>query len=152
MVPFSWEHGATFHDTAPARVCASQPALRRQTTQKASNKPANTILINTDLPTTPKHLPHISHTPHCKGNPHFHTHYQLTTADLDSPARGRPGPVGRNASLPRTSPPAGPRPNRRPHVDAHLPDRLMYLYGLSRTLFLIRFLFGSRCSLALASH
>ena len=83
----------------------------------------------------------------CKGNPHFCTHYQFTTANLDSP-----GPVGCNASLPRTSPPAGPRPNRRPHVDAHLPDRLMYLYGLSRTLFLVRFLFGSCCSLALASH
>src|SRR5437879_2059281 len=88
----------------------------------------------------------------CKGNPHLRTHHQLTTAKFASPARGRPGPAGRSISLPRTSLPADPRPDLRPLVDAHFPSGLMYIYGLSRTLFLVRFLFALRCSLALASH
>ena len=84
----------------------------------------------------------------CKGNPHFRAHRQFTTANLDLPARGRPGPAGPGTSLSRTSPSAGPRPL----IDAHFPFRLRYTYGLSRTLFLVRFLFGLRYSLALASY
>src|SRR5437016_10622239 len=89
---------------------------------------------------------------HCKGNPHFRTRSQPTPANSDPPAHGRPGPAGRSVSLPRTSPPADPRPDLRPLVNAQSLSGLMYTYGLSRTLFLVRFLFALRCSLALASH